>query len=33
LNGTIDYVLTPLARNKFEIRVENIGDLYDGGQR
>jgi hypothetical protein len=32
LNGTINYVIIPLARDKFEIRVENIGDLYDGGK-
>jgi hypothetical protein len=32
LNGTINYVLIPQGRNKFEIRVENIGDLYDNGQ-
>jgi len=33
INGNVKMVSMPLARNKILVRLENLGDLYDGPEQ
>jgi len=32
LKEALSYVTIPLAKNEFELRIENLGDVYDQGK-